>query len=121
MPIIGYNVIDELLQTFDLSDTDTVTDAKFSLLLGSFPETSLSNIKASVNLIQENTSADLSSVKSRKIKAVLGMLARGTEQRKYGPMAEEAGSACDCKTFARNGSFESIATQKIGTVNYSIK
>ena len=33
-----------------------------------------------------------------KIKAVLGMLARGTETRKYGPMAEEAGSACDCKT-----------------------
>ena len=32
------------------------------------------------------------------IKAVLGMLARGTEARKYGPMAEEAGSACDCKT-----------------------
>ena len=34
----------------------------------------------------------------RRIKAVLGMLARGTEARKYGPMAEEAGSACDCKT-----------------------
>ena len=33
-----------------------------------------------------------------KIKAVLGMLARGTEARKYGPMAEEAGSAYDCKT-----------------------
>ena len=32
------------------------------------------------------------------IKAVLGMLARGTEAWKYGPMAEEAGSACDCKT-----------------------
>ena len=32
------------------------------------------------------------------IKAVLGMLARGTEARKYGPMAEEAGGACDCKT-----------------------
>ena len=31
------------------------------------------------------------------IKAV-GMLARGTEARKYGPMAEEAGGACDCKT-----------------------
>ena len=29
-----------------------------------------------------------------KIKAVLGMLARGTEA----PMAEEAASACDCKT-----------------------
>ena len=32
------------------------------------------------------------------IKAVLGMLARGTEASKYGPMAEEEGSACDCKT-----------------------
>ena len=48
---------------------------------------------------------------------MLGMLARGTEARKYGPMAEEAGSACDCKTFARNVSFKSIATQKICTVN----
>ena len=47
LPIIGYNVIDELLKTFDSSDTDTgVTDANFSLLLGSFKETSLSNIKA---------------------------------------------------------------------------
>ena len=47
LPIIGYNVTDELLKTFESSDTDTgVTDANFSLLLGSFKETSLSNIKA---------------------------------------------------------------------------
>ena len=60
------------------------------------------------------------------------MLARGTEAMEYEPMAEEAGSACDCRTNTyskleltcpcklhvdRNGSFESIATQKICTVN----
>ena len=32
------------------------------------------------------------------IKAVFGMVVRGTEARKYGPMVEEAGSACDYKT-----------------------
>ena len=37
-------------------------------------------------------------IKIKKIKAVLGKLARGTEARKYGPMTEETGSACNCKT-----------------------
>ena len=41
---------------------------------------------------QENKTVSL-----LKIKVVLGMLARGTEARKYRPMAGEAGSACDCK------------------------
>ena len=66
LPIISYNVMEELLTAFDLSDTDTVTDANISLLLGSFPETSFSNIKALVNLIQENRSTDLSSMKGSK-------------------------------------------------------
>ena len=36
------------------------------------------------------------------IKAVLGMLAKGTEARKCGLIEEEAGGACDCKIISKN-------------------
>ena len=59
-PIIGYNVIEELLKL-------TGSDTNVASLLSSFPETSQSNLQNLVNLMKtETTSFDLSSVKSGK-------------------------------------------------------
>ena len=59
-PIIGYNVIEELLE-----HTGSVTNVASSI--SSFPETSQPNLQNLVNLIKtETTSSDLSSVKSGK-------------------------------------------------------
>ena len=53
---------------------------------------------ASYKRLSMETSKTTAKKKAGNIKAVLGMLARGTEAWKYGPMEEEAGSAYDCKT-----------------------
>ena len=59
-PIIGYNVIEELLKP-------TGSDTNVASLLSSFPETSQPNLQNLVNLIKTETkSSDLSSVKSGK-------------------------------------------------------
>ena len=59
-PIIGYNVIEELVKL-------TGSETNVASLLSGFPETSQPNLQNLVNLIKtETTSSDLSSVKSGK-------------------------------------------------------